>query len=66
MKLLEALVEEIERKKPGIVNARMAYFAFGVDEVAFLAQIETEELISLLEKWCEAQRQQLDSEETIH
>jgi len=60
MTLLEALAKTVESAGKGsIPGAKIAYFAFSDDgdESAFLSEIEVDELIPLLERWCKNRRQ---------
>jgi hypothetical protein len=47
----------------GIVNARTVHFVFDSnDDVAFLSEIAIEDLVPLLEDWCQHQRQEMKGE----
>jgi hypothetical protein len=66
MKLLDALVSAIEQKQVSKLiakdgtTARLAHFAFADDgSNAFLSEVETEELVPLLEEWCRQQRTEM-------
>lgn len=51
---------ESVKDKPGVTKARMVHFAFS-DEGgdAFVSEIEIEELVPLLEGWCQRQRAEM-------
>lgn len=66
MKLLDSLIKVVESQQlQGIVThdgrvARLVHFAFTDDgQTAFLSEIETEELVPLLEQWCAARRAEM-------
>jgi hypothetical protein len=64
MKLLDALVEVVESQQMKGIKARedgevarLAYFAFiGEGDVAYLSELELDELVPLLEDWCKNRR----------
>jgi hypothetical protein len=67
MTLLEALCAAVKdyplpcvRNSLG-VESQMVIFAFADKENAFLSEIETEELVPLLEEWCRQQRLEMGS-----
>ena len=66
------LLQALERMMSGTqktINARIVHFAFTENDVAFLSEITTEELIPMLEDWCRKQRKidrQNIVEEIVH
>lgn len=60
MKLLDALVAAARAKPMGITHARMVHFAIADDkDVAFLSEIELEELVPVIEEWCRQRRAEM-------
>lgn len=64
MTLLEALVETT--KGCSVSHARLVHLAFSEDSDAYLSQIELEELVPLLERWCSARRAEMEMQEVVH
>lgn len=54
--LLDSL-KEMASLTPSITNARIAIFAIGEEDIAYLSQCEVPELVEILEKWCKTQRE---------
>jgi len=59
MTLLEALVEATQTQPITVTHARLAFFAFGDGETAYLSELENEDLLPLLEEWCAARRAEM-------
>ena len=63
MTLLEALVDSMKFRGPGVTHAKMVFFAFATNDgdeltgdFAYLSEVELDELVPLLEDWCKARR----------